>query len=655
MRCCLIVSLILICTTVYSQEGNFPFGKVTYRELDIKSYEKDTSAYAVVLDEFGEAYFDNGGDHNLMFEYHVKIKILKQKGVELANIEIPLRKSEGRQEKIIDVNASSFTFENGSMRETKLDSKKVYTENVSKYWDVRKFAIPNVRVGSVIEYKYVLESPFIFNFRSWEFQTDYPKIHSEYWAKIPANYKYNISLRGFYKLTKEEAEVIKDCFTPSGSNTADCILLKWTINDIPAFIEEDHMTARSNFLSAIYFELSEYHFFDGRKDKITKEWKDAEDELRKDEKFGRQLKRGKEILDGHIDIVTMGEDIPLNKAQKIYDFIKFWYRWNDVYGIYSEFGIKKAFDTKVGNVGDINLSLVAALRYAGFQVEPILLSTRRNGQVTELYPVISEFNYVIARLTLDGKSYLLDATDDFLPFGSIPERCLNGKGRLLGDDESSWVEIKPVDKEKNMQMLNLQVQTDGTLKGTVQLTYFGYDALQLRKEISNFSDVKEYIADLDNKLDQIEIVDFKFLNLEDLNKQLVINLTVDLEGVDILKANHFLFNPFLIERWEKNPFRSSERLYPVDFGAPLEEIVILNLTYPTEFKLSELPAKVGLQLPNSGGRYIYEVKENGNVLSMQSSLLISKAIFSSAEYHYLKELFNQVIAVQHTDLVFERR
>lgn len=655
MRYCLMVGLVLMSVVVYSQQGDFPYGNVTYRELDLKSYEKDTAAYAVVLNEFGEAYIDNGGDHNLIFVYHVKIKILKQKGVELANIEIPLRKSEGRSERIHEISASSFTYENGSMRESTLDSKKVYTENVSKYWDVRKFAIPNVRVGSVIEYKYMLESPYIFNFRSWEFQTDYPKIHSEYWAKIPANYRYNISLRGFYKLTKEEAEIVKDCFTPGGGNKADCALLKWGINDIPAFVEEDYMTARSNFVSAIYFELSEMEFFDGRKDKVTKEWKDAEDELRKDEKFGRQLKRGKEILDGHIDIVTMGEGIPLNKAQKIYDFIKFWYRWNEVYGIFSEFGIKKAFDTKVGNVGDINLSLVAALRYAGFTVEPVLLSTRRNGLVTELYPVISEFNYVIARLTLDGKTYLLDATDDFLPFGSIPERCLNGKGRLLGDDESSWVEIKPVDKEKTMQIFNLAIQPDGKLKGTMQLTYFGYDGLELRKTISSFSDVKAYITDLDNKLDRIEILDFKLLNLEDLQKQVVINLTVEMDGVDNLQANHFLFNPFLMERWEKNPFRSSERLYPVDFGAPLEEVVILNLTYPAEFQLSELPGKVGLQLPNSGGRYLFDIKNNGNVLSMQSSLLITKPVFSSGEYHYLKELFNQVIAVQHTDLVFERK
>ena len=68
------------------------------------------------------------------------------------------------------------------MRETKLDPKNVFLENQSKYYDAKKFAIPNVKEGSVIEVFYTLESPFIFQFRSWEFQSDIPKLQSEYWA-----------------------------------------------------------------------------------------------------------------------------------------------------------------------------------------------------------------------------------------------------------------------------------------------------------------------------------------------------------------------------------------------------------------------------------------------------------------------------------------
>ncbi len=413
-------------------------------------YEPDTSAVALMLDEFGEAYFDNNNDHNLLFEYHARIKILKKGGVSYGTFEIPLRKSDGRTERIVSIRASSFNIENGSMRETKLDPKNVFLENQSKYYDAKKFAIPNVKEGSVIEVFYTLESPFVFQFRSWEFQSDIPKLQSEFWALIPGNYLYNVSLRGFLKLTKDESELVRSCFL-----TADCSRLKFAIKNIPAFKEEEFMTAKSNFISAINFELSQINYFDGRKDKITKEWKDADEELRQNSQFGLQIKRGKDIIDEHVEQLIAGETDMLVKAKKIYDFIKGWYKWNDVYGEYSEFGIKKSFESKTGNVGDINLSLIAALKYAEVPVEPMLLSTRKNGLVTDIYPVLSDFNYVVAKVTINDKVYLVDATDDFHPFGLLPERCLNGKGRVIGDKESYWFDLKPTDKEKTTTMLTL--------------------------------------------------------------------------------------------------------------------------------------------------------------------------------------------------------
>ncbi len=279
MKCVFLFVAICISLISSAQDNGFPFGQVTYRELDIKMYDKDTSAVAVVLNEFGEAYIDNGNDNNLLFIYHAKIKILKKSGASKADFEIPLQKSNGKEEKITNVIASSFNIENGSMKEVKLETKNVFKEERSKYWNVQKFAIPNVREGSVIEVKYTLESPFIYNFRTWLFQNDIPKVNSEYWATIPGNYVYNIGMRGYLTLSKNESELVEDCFTPGGGMKADCSLYKWGIKDIPAFIEEEYMTASSNYISCINFELSEINFFDGRKDKITKEWKDAEKEL----------------------------------------------------------------------------------------------------------------------------------------------------------------------------------------------------------------------------------------------------------------------------------------------------------------------------------------------------------------------------------------
>lgn len=638
-----------------AQDNGFPFGKVTYRELGIKSYAPDTAAVALVLDEFGEAYIDNDNAHNLIFEYHTKIKILKKAGVSYGTFEIPLRKSEGRSEKILSISASSFTMEDGSMHETKLNPKNVFIENHSKHYDLKKFAVPNVQVGSVIEVFYKLESPFFYNFRPWEFQSDIPKMNSEYWCLIPANYNYHISLRGFLKLTKNESVLVRGCFSPGGGDNADCSRMKYGMQNIPAFKEEEYVTAKSNFLSAINFELSEIAYFDGRKDKITKEWKDADDEMRKHASFGIQLRKGKDIVDRQIEQLIAGETDALVKAQRIYDFIKGWYRWNDVYGKYSEFGIKKAFESKTGNVGDINLSLIAALKYADLDVEPMMLSTRENGLATEVYPVLSEFNYVIAKLNIDGKVYLLDATDDFYPFGLIPEHCLNGKGRVLGDKESYWYDLKPPDKGKTVSMLTLALGSSGTIKGSIHYSYFGYSAVRQRKKLSSATNQQKYIDDLASRLPGVSITEFNIENEEDLSKALVLKLKVEMEVYDSLNDDNFLFNPFIVEQLKSNPFKSKERLYPVDFGAPLEEIFILNLEYPSNFDVDGLPSKVGLSLPQNGGRYLFEIRNANNKLTMNNSLLISKPVFTSHEYHFLKELFNSVIAAQQTLLVFKKR
>src|SRR5690606_9050239 len=166
-----------------------------------------------------------------------------------------------------------------------------------------------------------IETPFfVSNFKPWEFQSDLPKIYSEFCAIIPANYRYNIALKGLLTLDKNESKVLKDWFQPGGSRKADCARYIWAMKDIPAFVEEDYMTAKRNFIAAINFELEQIEYFDGRKDRVTKQWKDAEHELLTSQHFGLQIKRGKDIVDSHVDGLLVNESDPLQKAQKIYEF-----------------------------------------------------------------------------------------------------------------------------------------------------------------------------------------------------------------------------------------------------------------------------------------------------------------------------------------------
>jgi hypothetical protein len=654
MKCLKVFISIFSLVMAYSargQEPGFPFGKVTYAELGLNTYAPDTSAGAVILNEFGEAHIENGGDYNLIFNHHAKIKILKQHALDVADFEIRLYKRNNLQEKLKLVKASSFNVDNGSLHEVQLAAKNIFREDKT-YFDVVKFAVPNVRVGSVIEVEFEIESPFFYKFRTWEFQSEWPKVYSEYWAKIPANYIYNISLIGFLTLSKNEHEVVHECFHSGGEAVADCAFHKFAMKDIPAFRKEDFMTAPSNFMSAINFELSEIKYFNGRTDKITKEWKDAEIELKKDERFGLQLKKGKDIGE-QIELLVASEADSLIKAKKVYDFIKGWYLWNGMYGQYSELGIRKAFDTKTGNIGDINLSLIAALRFAELEVEPVILSTRENGLPLEIHPVLSDFNYVIAKVNIGKKSFLLDASDEFYPFGMLPERCLNGKGRAFGDEKSYWVDLKPASKSKTISNLSLKVNNDGRMKGTLFISYLGYEAVRMRRKILSFNNEDEYKKNLKDNQKNFSIDSVRLENLLELEKPVVEKMDIEITSVSNAGGNSFLFNPFLARRWNANPFKSNERQYPVDFGPPFEEVMTINIDYPENFEIVNVPEKNGVSLPDNGGRFILQATNTNGTLKMSYSMMVAKPVFSAQEYHFLKELFNITTQIQNTDLLFK--
>lgn len=650
------LALIIFLSPVFafSQGHDFKFGTASFPELNMKTYAPDTSAVAVVLNEFGEAYISSSSPNNLVYEFHSKIKILKPGGLKLADFTILLWKYSSQQMDLVsDIQASSFALDkNSGIVESKLDSKSIFTERSDDY-SLKRFAIPNVRVGSVIEVRYRFETARIFNFKEWEFQDDIPKIRSEYWATIPANYVYNIALKGYLKLSKNDSEVLRDCFTPTG-NKADCTRLKFAMENIPAFRTEEFLTAPKNYIAAITFELSEIKHFTGVVDKVTKDWKDVEDELRHNPSFGVQLKRGKDIMDNAVDQVTMLEKDPLKKAKAIYDFVKFNYQWNGKYNKYCDNGIKKAFDSKKGNVGDINLSLVAALRYADLDADPVILSTRANGFVTKLYPVMSDFNYVVAKVTVGGKAYLLDATDRYLPFGTIPIRCINGEGRVIGDRKTEWVDLTPSDKLKRTDYIAITIDKNGVTKGTMQTIHMGYRAVEQRKKIYDFDSVDEYKKDAANKESDLTILEHTVDNLDSLNMPLIEKYTIEFDDQDH-DATVLLINPFINNRWKENPLKSTERFYPVDFAAPREERVTFQLNFPEDMEIVSAPTPVGLALPNNGGRYVLAVKQSPGSIVLSSWLAIDRTLYTATEYHYLRELFAQLVQTQSTDIMLRKK
>jgi hypothetical protein len=106
---------------------------------------------------------------------------------------------------------------------------------------------------------------------------------------------------------------------------------------------------------------------------------------------------------------------------------------------------------------------------------------------------------------------------------------------------------------------------------------------------------------------------------------------------------------------ESNPFKSSQRLYPVDFGAPLETTFLLNIELPAQYKVEENIENSAFTLPGNGGRYLLNASTIENKVSITSIININKVLFASNEYHNLKELFNRIVESHNSQIVFSKQ
>ncbi|WP_316845110.1 transglutaminase domain-containing protein [Pedobacter psychrodurus] len=651
-----LIILFLLFSSLNIHAQNFNFGAITYDDYEFDRKKLDSNANAIVLKEFGTASIqrdDNTGSLELIFEHHIKIKIYNKEGFKEANIIIPTYKDDTREETISELKASTFNYIQNNFVETAMDKKAIFTENRSKYTRLTKFTLPNLKEGSIIEYSYKLRSPNLFNFKTWEFQSDIPKVSSEYLVYIPGIYNYNVSLRGFQKLTDQKVELSKECLRLSGA-AIDCSKITYLMKDIPAFIEEDNMTAPSNFKSAIYFELSDVQNLNGGKTSYTKTWKDVDYELTSYKTLGDQMKR-KDVFKDLIPSITKGSTDDLEKAKAIYNYIKKQIKWDNYYGKYSEDNIKKALESRSGNVADINLSLISALSTAGLDAEAVILSTRDNGTVNKLYPVMSDFNYLVAKVNIGDKSYLLDATEPLLPFGLLPLRCINDQGRVINLKKPSyWIDLKASQKTVTSYILMGKMTTDGKIVGTLTTHSLGYAAYNKRRDILKYSSPDEYVEKLDERLTRIKILEHNISNLDSVENTLVEKYEIEFTVNDGANNNQFYFSPFFINTISKNPFNLNERTYPVDLGAASDERIIINVTLPEKYQLMEKPKDMAIALPNAGGKYLLQTGLQDDTISMSQILQFNNAIYQPEEYLFLKEFYSKIIQNQKTEFLLKK-
>ncbi|HEY4196172.1 MAG TPA: DUF3857 domain-containing protein [Mucilaginibacter sp.] len=650
---------LLLCSTVLMAQ-NFPYEAASQAELDMKSYDKDTSANAVVLNEYGRSEIKAtvSGDIRMTYEYHVKIKIFNQKAFRHGTIELHLANNEDNS--LADeldnlVAMTTYKDDNGTIQVAKLDKKDIYKTRYNKFVTVVKFAMPGLRDGCVIDYQYITISPFFDHLHSWAFQGALPKINTTYEARIPGFWTYNVSLRGPLKLSKSSSDVERSCFSSYGA-TCDCLKLDYAMTDVPAFIIEEHMSSPKNYLAALNFDLIEYsNLRTGAKTRVTKEWNDVDRTLKDKTEFGAQLKKIDAVKE-HIPLALLNIPDSTQKAKALYTWVQKWFKWNNFIGIYSLDGIKKAIEAHTGSVADINITLVNALNAAGLNANAVLLSTREHGFINKLYPVIGEFDYVVARVTIGDKSWFMDASDPLLPFGMLSMRCLNDQGRVFSLDKPSfWVDMDTKQRRINTMTLDLTLHDDGKLKGKWSHFSQGYDAYLKRRAIKKFNSTDEYVESVAGQTGRVKILKSDIPNIDSLDNPINEDYDIELDVRGNLKADRFVINPYIFDQIKINPFRLKERSYPVDMGMPSEDRYIVVLHVPAQYVIENKFPNQTLSISDKDGLFATSFDVNETTYTFSSIVKLPNTIYPVSEYPYLKEFFSKIILAEKSNITFRKR
>lgn len=621
-------------STVNAQKSPIKFGVIPLEDMNLTQYPHDTSAAAVVLMDFGHAEMSLlTSSIRMNFDRHVRIKILKKEGLDWATAMIQLDHdgTGSSEEKVLKLRASTYNMEGDQIVETKMSKDAVFQEKFNKYTTHQKFTLPNVKVGSVIEYSYTISSAYWTSLPNWQFQRTIPTRHSEYWAIIPKEMIYQKYMQGYVHISSKNPN----------SN--------WTAVNVPAFKAEPYMTSEEDYISRINFALS-YVNLPMQQIEIMGSWEKMNKNLTEDPDFYGVVK-GQAFLKKTVDEVIAGISDPEAKVSAIYEYVRNTFEWNGIKDRHPE-SLKKVIEAKKGTSSDINVLLAAMINRAGIDADMVMLSTRDHGFIRRPFPMSRQFNYNVCQVRLPNRTILLDATDRYVPFGVLPERCLNGEGFVISKTHSGWIDLNPTMKAKTVVSSTMSVDPTGTVSGKLDFSHEGYAATRVRNEFHS-KGKEDYLKSFQSGK-TMEISNSQYEDLKALDKPVKESYEVVVHDLASAAGGQIYISPFLSDKISENPFRSDKREYPVDFVCPSEKVYITKIRIPDGYAVDELPPVKIIALPKNAGRFVYNIGAVGNEITLTCILNINKALFIQDEYAPLREFYNHIVAKQNEQIVLKK-
>jgi len=630
------LSLLLLIPFQSARLWPVSFQPVAPEELKMTSEPKAPGAPAIIL--FREVNRDDRG-RTAHEDVYFRIKILTEEGRKYADIEIPFFKGEGN---LVGIHARTIKPDGSVVDFTgKAFDKSIVKARGLKYM-AKTFTMPDVQVGSVLEYYYTedLAENLIFD-SHWILSNELFTKKAKFTLNPYTSDYMPINLRWTWN------HLPPGTTQPSQARNG---LVSLEAVDIPAFQTEDYMPPENELKSRVDFIYSEDSF---ERD-VDKYWrklgKKRSDQL---ESFVGKRKAMEQAV---VSIVSPGDSQEV-KLQKIYARVQ-QIRNTSYEQEKTEQEQKRIKEKEPDNVEDIwkkqygngvqlTWLFLALARAAGFEASGIWVADRSN---YFFYPQTADGRRLDANVVvvkLNGKDAFFDPGAEFIPYGLLPWAETGTKGLKLDKDGGTWIETPvPESRESSIARkaeLKLNSET-GELEGKLVVTYTGLESSQRRVD-ERFADDAEHKKYLEDEVKQAIPIgcEVELTNQPDWKSSaspLVAEYSLKVPGWISAAGRRALLPVGLFSATEKHLFDHANRVHPIYFEYPFQRSDDITIDLPLGWQISSVPDPQ--KLDAKAIVYDLETKNEKGALHLNRVLTVDVILLPQDKYDTLRKIFQVV-------------
>lgn len=619
---------------VYAQKHTYlEVPKLTNEDVENMKPLLKSDAPAEILYRSYHYRIDYNG--NMYADIVSRIKIYdKEKANEYLETEISLYESpRGDREKLMNLKAFTYNMENGKMKSSKVEKDSKFKSTEDKDYTITKFAFPDVKSGSVLEYQYTIETPFISIVPRVMIERSIPIKYIEYVFDTPKQLGYTINYKG--DLSPAYRDTSEKNMYGGEHNT-----FRFAYDNVPAFKDENFVKNINNYKTSIKAEMNS-SMVNGLITNYSVSWNDVRKRLAERDDFGAQLKKTgavKDILPASIKNINNDDE----KANAVLKFVQNNYKWNDEVSVITEKGIKNLISTKIGNSAEINLLMIMLMRDCGLKADPVVLSTVNRGLLLSYAPSLSQLNYVVAGIQDKNTVSLYDGTSKYSQKNTIPPRALNQIGILLTEDNIKQYNVFFPGKSETVLAVDAKLNDDGTFSGHFSDSDTKLFALMVHEM---YDENKE-----NYQKNYKERYNFPFKNIKsDVKENGDFETSFDFNSDTFVDAigSKLVFNPLLFLYSKNHDFNQEEkRRAPLEFESAYNRIKKVSIVLPEGYVFENVPKSKKFRTDDNYISYKYEVAQEGNKLTVETTTSIEDDNFDKEYYPAFKQIFDNITKLE---------